>query len=152
MAVESDQESHNDSKPAKDSNVSFSFSIWPPSQRTRDAVVNRLVDTLSAPSILSKRYGSLAPDEAAATARIIEDEAFAAAASRFDCTRTGGAPDSDDTGIEVLQFYSKEISKRMLEAVKAKASASSPADNVQNLPTAAISEEISSLGSESSQA
>ncbi|XP_068657364.1 MFP1 attachment factor 1-like [Aristolochia californica] len=152
MAVESDQESLNDTKPVKDSNLSFSFSIWPPSQRTRDAVVNRLVETLSAPSVLSKRYGSLPPDEAAAAARIIEDEAFAAAASRFDSTRAGGTPDSDDAGIEVLQFYSKEISKRMLDAVKARANASSPADNVQTPPAAATSEEISSLESESSQA
>ncbi|KAL9148577.1 hypothetical protein ABFS82_12G050300 [Erythranthe guttata] len=36
-----------------------SFSIWPPTERTRDAVRNRLVETLSSPSILSKRYGTV---------------------------------------------------------------------------------------------
>ncbi|KAK9157574.1 hypothetical protein Scep_004148 [Stephania cephalantha] len=36
-----------------------SITIWPPTQRTRDAVINRLIETLFAPSIISKRYGSL---------------------------------------------------------------------------------------------
>ncbi|KAG9440394.1 hypothetical protein H6P81_020559 [Aristolochia fimbriata] len=148
MAVESDQETHNESKPSKDLNQSFTFSIWPPSERTRTAVINRLVETLSSPSVLSKRFGSLPVEEAPTAARIIEEEAFAAAASRFDAARS---TDSDDAGIEVLQFYSKEISKRMLETVKAKANASAPADNVQTPPPAATSEEISSLESESSQ-
>lgn len=90
----------------------ISFSIWPPSQRTRDAVTNRLIETLSSPSVLSKRYGTLPEAEAAATAKVIEEEAFAAA---------GGTAGSDDDGIEVLQAYSKEISKRMLETVKGRA-------------------------------
>ncbi|KAL1345027.1 hypothetical protein HN51_018818 [Arachis hypogaea] len=90
----------------------ISFSIWPPTQRTRDAVVNRLIETLSTPSVLSKRYGTMTPDEASAAARQIEDEAFAAA---------GGSAASDDDGIEILQVYSKEISKRMLDTVKARA-------------------------------
>ncbi|XP_056167994.1 MFP1 attachment factor 1-like [Syzygium oleosum] len=97
------------------------FSIWPPSQRTRDAVVARLIETLSAPSVLSKRYGTVPQDEAASAARAIEEEAFNAA---------GGAAAADDDGIEVLQIYSKEISKRMLDSVKARASlaaAASPA-------------------------
>ncbi|KAK2983007.1 hypothetical protein RJ640_012882 [Escallonia rubra] len=37
--------------------VSVSFSIWPPTQRTRDAVLSHLIETLSAPSVLSKHYG-----------------------------------------------------------------------------------------------
>jgi len=36
-----------------------SLTIWPPSQRTRDAIVRRLVQTLAAPSILSQRYGAV---------------------------------------------------------------------------------------------
>ncbi|KAK2970279.1 hypothetical protein RJ640_021354 [Escallonia rubra] len=36
-----------------------SFSIWPPTQRTRDVVLSRLIETLSAPSMLSKHYGSV---------------------------------------------------------------------------------------------
>lgn len=88
------------------------FSIWPPSQRTRDAVVARLIETLSTPSVLSKRYGTVPHDEAASAARAIEEEAFNAA---------GGAAAADDDGIEVLQIYSKEISKRMLDSVKTRA-------------------------------
>ncbi|KAL2346449.1 hypothetical protein Fmac_000449 [Flemingia macrophylla] len=92
----------------------ISFSIWPPTQRTRDAVMNRLIETLSTPSVLSKRYGTLPPDEASAAARQIEEEAFAVA---------GGCSASDSDGIEILQVYSKEISKRMLDTVKAKSTA-----------------------------
>ncbi|MDG2764870.1 hypothetical protein P7M25_26415, partial [Vibrio parahaemolyticus] len=95
--------------PQPDPSAAVSFSIWPPTQRTRDAVVKRLIETLSAPSVLSKRYGTLSSDEASAAARQIEDEAFSAASS------------SD--GIETLQVYSKEISKRMLDTVKAKSTA-----------------------------
>ncbi|KAK2994734.1 hypothetical protein RJ640_002540 [Escallonia rubra] len=43
--------------------VSVSFSIWPPTQCTRDAVLSRLIETLSAPSVLSKRYGPVPADE-----------------------------------------------------------------------------------------
>ncbi|KAF1871604.1 hypothetical protein Lal_00020398 [Lupinus albus] len=96
-----------------------SFSIWPPTQRTRDAVINRLIQTLSTPSVLSKRYGTLSSDESSAAARQIEDEAFTTASAA-----------SEEDGIEILQVYSKEISKRMLDIVKAKATApSSAVDN-----------------------
>lgn len=98
----------------------ISFSIWPPTQRTRDAVVNRLIETLSTPSVLSKRYGTMHPDEASSVARLIEEEAFTAA---------GGSASAEDDGIEILQVYSKEISKRMLDTVKARATAASPVDN-----------------------
>ncbi|CAI8599293.1 unnamed protein product [Vicia faba] len=91
---------------------SAGFSIWPPTQRTRDAVITRLIETLTTPSVLSKRYGTLPSDEAASAARQIEDEAYSVASD-------SGAPDGGD-GIEILQVYSKEISKRMLETVKAR--------------------------------
>lgn len=119
------------------------FSIWPPSQRTRDAVIKRLIETLSTPSVLSKRYGSMPADEANATARTIEEEAFAAA---------GGSASAEDDGIETLQVYSKEISKRMLEAVKSRSSSGSTPDNSSGTPVAAstISEEISTVNTESS--
>lgn len=97
-----------------------SFSIWPPTQRTRDAVINRLIETLSTPSVLSKRYGTLSSDEASAAARQIEEEAFAAA---------GASASADEDGIEILQTYSKEISKRMLDTVKSKVPSASAVDN-----------------------
>ncbi|KAG0529296.1 hypothetical protein BDA96_05G086500 [Sorghum bicolor] len=52
-----------------------SLSIWPPSQRTRDAVVRRLVQTLAAPSVFSQRYG--AGPEPKAERAAVEAEAFA---------------------------------------------------------------------------
>ncbi|KAI3986975.1 hypothetical protein MKX01_039910 [Papaver californicum] len=130
--------------------MGISFSIWPPTQRTRDAVINRLIETLSKPSsILSKRYGSLNPDEAASTARVIEEEAFVAASSTSSVSggeNSGTADgDGDDDGIEILQIYSKEMSKRMLESVKSKAAASAtPASENDSNSVAATSEEISS--------
>lgn len=98
-------------------NSAVSFSIWPPTQRTRDAVINRLIETLSSPSVLSKRYGTMSPDDASVAARQIEDEAFSAA---------GNSSSADDDGIQILQVYSKEISKRMLDTVKDRAP---PSDN-----------------------
>ncbi|KAF7817462.1 MFP1 attachment factor 1-like [Senna tora] len=115
-ALNQDQPSTKLDKPG-----GISFSIWPPTQRTRDAVVNRLIETLSTPSVLSKRYGTIPPDEASSVARIIEDEAF---------TTAGGSSSSEDDGIEILQVYSKEISKRMLDTVKARATSASSVDNV----------------------
>ncbi|XP_073275056.1 MFP1 attachment factor 1-like [Primulina huaijiensis] len=117
-----DATSTADAVAPKHTNVSFS--IWPPTERTRDAVRNRLVETLSSTSILSKRYGTLSRDEAVDVAKRIEEEAFES---------VGETAPTDDDGIEILQVYSKDISKRMLETVKARsgesgATAAQPAD------------------------
>ncbi|KAL3514413.1 hypothetical protein ACH5RR_027130 [Cinchona calisaya] len=96
-----------------------SFSIWPPTQRTRDAVINRLIETLSSPSVLSKRYGVIPHEEASEAAKRIEDEAYAAA---------GASASADDDGIEILQVYSKEISRRMLDTVKSRSASAQAAD------------------------
>ncbi|KAK6939666.1 WPP domain [Dillenia turbinata] len=120
--------------------LNISFSIWPPTQRTRDAVIDRLIETLSTPSVLSKRYGSLPSDEASATARRIEDEAFSNASS---------AAGADDDGIEILQAYSREISKRMLETVKAKAAKSGSNAEISVPSPDTASEQISTVDSES---
>ncbi|XP_038899942.1 MFP1 attachment factor 1-like [Benincasa hispida] len=102
-----------------------SFSIWPPSQRTRDAVIKRLIETLSNPSVLSKRYGTVPQDEASEAARLIEEEAYSFAA---------GKATADDDGIEILQLYSREISKRTLETVKARAASDSTTENGSSPP------------------
>ncbi|KAE8731321.1 WPP domain-containing protein 1 [Hibiscus syriacus] len=108
--------------------------IWPLSQRTRDAVINRLAETLSSQSVLSKRYGTIPEDEASSVAKSIEEEAFSVAGADF-------SPDSD--GIEILQMYSKEISKRMLDTVKSRAAtAASDAPPGTEAPSG---EQISSL-------
>ncbi|KAM3758146.1 hypothetical protein ACB098_01G020900 [Castanea mollissima] len=96
----------------------LTFSIWPPTQRTRDAVAARLVETLSKQSILSKRYGTLPSDEASSAARLIEEQAFSAAAE---------SASAEDDGIEILQVYSREISRRMLDTVKTRASSAAAA-------------------------
>ncbi|KAK4337892.1 hypothetical protein RND71_042379 [Anisodus tanguticus] len=108
--------------------MNISFSIWPPTQRTRDAVINRLIETLSTPSILSKRYGTFPHDEASETAKIIEEEAFAAA---------GSSASGDGEGIEILQLYSKEISKRMLDVVKSRSAAvtDTPSSEAETKPS-----------------
>ncbi|KAK8649032.1 hypothetical protein V6N13_129770 [Hibiscus sabdariffa] len=108
--------------------------IWPPSQPTRDAVVNRLVETLSSQSVLSKRYGTIPEEEASSVAKSIEEEVFSLAGAAFS---------PDDDGIEILQMYSKEISKRMLDTVKSRASATAPSDAPSGTE-AASGEEISS--------
>uniref|UniRef100_A0A0D9VR17 WPP domain-containing protein n=1 Tax=Leersia perrieri TaxID=77586 RepID=A0A0D9VR17_9ORYZ len=95
----------------------FSFSIWPPTQRTRDAVVRRLVDTLGGDTILCKRYGAVPAADAEPAARGIEAEAFDAAAV------SGAAAASVEEGIKALQFYSKEVSRRLLDFVKSRSAA-----------------------------
>ncbi|WOK98433.1 hypothetical protein Cni_G07145 [Canna indica] len=101
---------------------SMTLNIWPPSQRSRDAVIQRLIETLSTPSVLSKRYGVLPPAEASSTARLIEEEAFAAAAD-------GACATSVEEGVILLQKYSKEISRRAIGAVKEKGSTVPPLSN-----------------------
>nr|GMC55064.1 MFP1 attachment factor 1-like [Ipomoea batatas] len=89
---------------------SLLFSIWPPTQKTRDAVIERLIETLSSPaSILSKRYGTIPRGNASDIAIRIEEEAFNAAGASANA-------DGGD-GVEILQVYSKEVSKRMLEGI-----------------------------------
>ncbi|KZV56199.1 WPP domain protein 2 [Dorcoceras hygrometricum] len=113
--------------------TNVSFSIWPPTERTRDAVRNRLVETLSSTSILSKRYGTLSREEAVDVAKRIEEEAFES---------VGATASTDDDGIEILQVYSKEISKRMLETVKARSGESgAPAAQPTSEPTPKADEE-----------
>ncbi|XP_040378334.1 MFP1 attachment factor 1-like [Oryza brachyantha] len=99
----------------------FSFSIWPPTQRTRDAVVRRLVDTLGGDTILCKRYGAVPAADAEPAARAIEAEAFDAAAV------SGAAAASVEEGIEALQLYSKEVSRRLLDFVKSRSAAAKAA-------------------------
>ncbi|KAF8668629.1 hypothetical protein HU200_051805 [Digitaria exilis] len=116
-----------------------SLSIWPPSQRTRDAVVRRLVQTLAAPSVLSQRYGAVPEPEAERVAAAVEAEAFAAASE----SAAGASPASVEEGIEVLQAYSKEVSRRILELAKSRsAAAAAPAETIkQESPTEAIKQE-----------
>ncbi|KAJ6820434.1 uncharacterized protein M6B38_249540 [Iris pallida] len=104
--------------PPSSSMASLSLGIWPPSQRTREAVTQRLVEMVSSSSVLTKRYGVLPADEAASAARSIEAAAFAAASAAAG--EDGNSSSSIDGGLEILEKYSKEISARMLESVKSR--------------------------------
>ncbi|KAF8052215.1 hypothetical protein N665_1587s0002 [Sinapis alba] len=104
----------------------ISLRIWPPTQKTRDAVLKRLIETLSSESILSKRYGTLDSDEASAVAKSIEEEAYGVASK---------AVSDDDDGIKILEVYSKEISKRMLETVKDRSAATTNKEEVEDVKT-----------------
>ena len=97
-----------------DPSTAFSFSIWPPTQRTRDDMVRRLVETLTTDTILCKRRGVVPGAYANPAARAIEAEAFDSTAA------TGGAAASVEEGIEALQLYSKEVSRRLLDFVKSR--------------------------------
>ncbi|CAI9115890.1 OLC1v1016903C2 [Oldenlandia corymbosa var. corymbosa] len=137
-AEETDVVSSEDKKTAGTGNVSFS--IWPPTQRTRDAIIARLVQTLSSTSVLSKRYGVVPQGHAEAEAKRIEDEAFTAA--------NPATTSADDDGIEILQTYSKEISRRMIDFVKSRsgsaapaAADAAPASNEETGPAAGVKEE-----------
>jgi len=142
-----DDSSATDTK--KQARNAISFSIWPLTQRTRDSVITRLIETLSTTSVLSKRYGTVPHDEASEVSRRIEEEAFSVATS---------SASSEDDGLEVVQLYSKEISKRMLETVKARSESSANGDNsaaktvsADVTPTSAASEEVlSSVETEAS--
>nr|POE99964.1 mfp1 attachment factor 1 [Quercus suber] len=107
-----------DAAAPKPENSKFSFSIWPPSQRIRDAVIVRLSETLSSSdSILSNSnlYQPVPADEASSAARVIEAQAFSAA-------DVSSVADGDVDGkIETLSVYAKEISKRALEMLKSRA-------------------------------
>ncbi|KAJ8763280.1 hypothetical protein K2173_026181 [Erythroxylum novogranatense] len=123
-------------EPKKPPSSGITFSIWPPKQRTRDAVITRLIETLSTTSVLSKRYGTVPEDEASTAARRIEEEAYAVA---------NAAASSEEDGLEILQLYSKEISKRMLDTVKSRAG---PGPAVEN-SASEMSEEPNSVVNES---
>ncbi|KAF8016578.1 hypothetical protein BT93_H1947 [Corymbia citriodora subsp. variegata] len=95
--------------PPQQPDPDVTYRIWPPAQPTREAIVSRLVETLSSPSALSARYGALPLDEAASVARAIEREAFAS---------TGAAASADDDSADVFQAYALAIGRRALHAVQ----------------------------------
>ncbi|KAJ3673032.1 hypothetical protein LUZ60_006406 [Juncus effusus] len=92
--------------------IPASLSIWPPTQRTREAVVRRLVETLTTPSsALAKRFGVVSSSDAESVAESVEQASLAAVSAK-------GEVDSVEEGIEALQIYSKEISERLLGFAK----------------------------------
>ncbi|KAL3726534.1 hypothetical protein ACJRO7_031435 [Eucalyptus globulus] len=98
--------------PQQQPDPDVAYRIWPPTQPTREAIVSRLVETLSSPSGLSARYGTFPPDEAASVARAVEREVFAS---------TGAAASADDDEADVLQAYATAIGRRLLHSVQPRA-------------------------------
>lgn len=89
----------------------FSVKLWPPSQSTREMLVERMTNNLSNPTIFTRKYGSLSREEAAKSARQIEDTAFSSANHHYE-----KEPDGD--GSSAVQLYAKECSKLILEVLK----------------------------------
>ncbi|KAM0071670.1 putative WPP domain, leucine-rich repeat domain superfamily, WPP domain superfamily [Helianthus debilis subsp. tardiflorus] len=88
-----------------------SIKLWPPSQGTRQILVERITKNLTTPSILSRKYGLLSKEEAEEDAKRIEAAAFETANQHFE-----KEPDGD--GGSAVQLYAKESSTLMVEAVK----------------------------------
>ncbi|KAK8936908.1 RAN GTPase-activating protein 1 [Platanthera zijinensis] len=89
----------------------LSIKLWPPSENTRAMLVERMTKNLSVESIFSRKYGLLSKEEAFENAKKIEVACFALASDHFE-----KEPDGDGSG--TVQFYAKETSKLMLEALK----------------------------------
>lgn len=89
----------------------FSVKLWPPSQSTREMLVERMTNNLSNPTIFTRKYGSLSREDASRSAKKIEDAAFSSANSHYE-----KEPDGD--GSSAVQLYAKECSKLILEVLK----------------------------------
>ncbi|GJM90752.1 hypothetical protein PR202_ga07061 [Eleusine coracana subsp. coracana] len=89
----------------------FSIKLWPPCEKTRLVLVERMMKNLSTESIFSKKYGLLGKEEAHENAKRIEEECFMSADEHFK-----QEPDGD--GSSAVQLYAKETSKMMLEVLK----------------------------------
>lgn len=74
-------------------------------------LVERMTENLSSVSFFSRKYGLLSKEEAAENAKRIEETAFLAA-NDHEAKETN----SDDSS--VVQFYAREASRLMLEALK----------------------------------
>ncbi|XP_039828572.1 MFP1 attachment factor 1-like [Panicum virgatum] len=86
----------------------------------REAVMRRIVQTVAAPSVLSRRYGTVPEPEAERAAAAVQAEAFAVASK----SAAGASPAFVKEGIEVLQtLYSREVSCRLLELAKSRSAA-----------------------------
>ncbi|KAF5736842.1 RAN GTPase-activating protein 2 [Tripterygium wilfordii] len=91
----------------------FSIKLWPPSQNTRQMLVQRIIGNLTSNSnsIFTQKYGSLNENEAEDSAIQIEDVAFDIANKHYEIE-----PDGD--GSSAVQLYAKECSKLILEVLK----------------------------------
>nr|CCG20338.1 Ran GTPase activating protein 2 [Solanum sparsipilum] len=89
----------------------FSIKLWPPSENTREMLVERMTNNLSSPTIFTRKYRSLSKEEAAKNTEEIEDAAFTIANQHYE-----KEPDGD--GSSAVQLYARECSKLILEILK----------------------------------
>ncbi|KAL3507955.1 hypothetical protein ACH5RR_033337 [Cinchona calisaya] len=89
----------------------FSIKLWPPSQNTRQILLERMTNNLADPTIFTRKYGSLSREEATKNAQQIEEAAFATANQHYT-----KEPDGD--GSSAVQLYAKECSQLILEILK----------------------------------
>jgi hypothetical protein len=75
------------------------------------------MQTMVAPSVHSQRYGAILEPKAKRAAAVVEVEAFAATSESVATASLSTA----EEGIEVLQAYSKEVSRRLPEFTKSRA-------------------------------
>lgn len=91
----------------------FSIKLWPPSQNTRQVLVDRMINNLSTKSLFTEKYALLSREEAEQNAKRIEDVAFATADQNYE-----KEPDGD--GSSAVQLYARECSKLLMEVLKKK--------------------------------
>ncbi|KAL0414562.1 UNVERIFIED_CONTAM: RAN GTPase-activating protein 2 [Sesamum radiatum] len=89
----------------------ITIKLWPPSQNTRQMLVERMTNNLSTPTIFTRKYGSLSNVEASKHAKQIEESAFASANQHYE-----QEPDGD--GSSAVQLYARECSKLILDVLK----------------------------------
>ena len=89
----------------------FSIKLWPPSENTRQTLVERMTNNLTTKSLFTQKYGTLDMEEAEENAKRIEDMAFATANLHYE-----KEPNGD--GGSAVQLYAKECSKLLLHVLK----------------------------------
>ncbi|XP_050372801.1 RAN GTPase-activating protein 2 [Argentina anserina] len=89
----------------------FSLKLWPPSENTRQVLVERMINNLSKKSVFTDKYGTLSKEEAERNAKQIEDVAFGSADQQYE-----KEPDGD--GASAVQSYARECSRLILKVLK----------------------------------
>ncbi|GFP84005.1 ran GTPase-activating protein 2 [Phtheirospermum japonicum] len=89
----------------------IAIKLWPPSENTRQTLVDRMMNNLSTPTIFTRKYGSLQIDKALKHAQQIEKSAFTTANHHYE-----QEPDGD--GSSAVQLYARECSKLILNVLK----------------------------------
>jgi Ran GTPase-activating protein 1 len=90
---------------------SFSIKLWPPSDNTRQVIVERMTKNLSTETFFSKKYRLFSKEEAHKEAVKIEEAGFKASSELF-------MKEPDGDGSSAVQFYAKETSRLMIETLK----------------------------------